>query len=45
MEKGAQKNIDDMKNLGYINVLEYIFFKLFAKIKYIRRIIIIKILR
>ena len=20
MEKGAQKNIDDMKNLGYINV-------------------------
>ncbi|SHG69577.1 Glycosyltransferase involved in cell wall bisynthesis [Chryseobacterium oranimense] len=38
MELGVQKNIKEMFYLKKINVLEYLFFNFFSKIKYIRRI-------
>lgn len=37
MEHGVQKNIYEMFKLKKINFIEYQFFKLFAKLKYIRR--------
>ena len=39
MEKGVQKNINEMFKLRYINLIEYLFFKSFAKFKYFIRII------
>ena len=42
MEKGAQKNINEMYNIGAINLIEFVFFKLFAKFKYIIRLIKLK---
>ena len=39
MEKGMQKNIDEMFKLRYINFIEFLFFKSFAKFKYFIRII------
>lgn len=38
MEKGVQKNIKELFNLNQINFIEYCFFKLFSKVKYLRRI-------
>ncbi|MDX4975371.1 glycosyltransferase family 2 protein [Myroides odoratimimus] len=37
MEKGVQKNIKEMRDLKFINQLEFIFFKIFSKIKYVIR--------
>ncbi|TKC03497.1 glycosyltransferase family 2 protein [Pedobacter cryotolerans] len=39
METGAQKNIDEMYDLKYINFGEFCFFKVFSTLKYIMRII------
>lgn len=39
MEIGVQKNIDEMYSLKKISILEYVFFKVFSKFKYIVRLI------
>ena len=42
MEKGVQKNIDEIYKSKNLNFFEYSFFKLFSKIKYYKRIITVK---
>lgn len=42
MEKGAQKNLNEMYNLHYVNFIEFFLLKVFSKIKYLRRIVLIK---
>lgn len=37
MEKGVQKNINDMYKFSYINCFEFLFFKFFSKLKYLVR--------
>ncbi|MCT3834385.1 glycosyltransferase family 2 protein [Elizabethkingia anophelis] len=37
MERGVQKNIDEMYSLNYINIYEFILFKTFSSIKYLVR--------
>lgn len=39
MEKGVQKNIEEVYGLKRINISEYLFFKCFSKIKYLIRLI------
>lgn len=38
MEKGVRKNIKEMYYLGRINFLQYIFFRFFSYLKYLRRV-------
>lgn len=42
MHKGNIKNLEDMKELKYINFFEFNFFKIFYRLKHIRRKIIVK---
>lgn len=42
MEAGVQKNILEMYKYNYINILEYAFFLFFSKVKYIKRMLILK---
>lgn len=37
MERGVQKNIDEMKMLGFISFGSYLFFKVYSRFKYIIR--------
>lgn len=37
MEKGVQKNINEMKDLQFISFIEFLFYKVFSKMKYFVR--------
>lgn len=43
MEKGVQKNIDEVFKLQKISIIEYLFFKSFSRLKYVVRILNSKI--
>jgi len=42
MERGVQKNLLEMYTNKHINIFEYIFYFIFSKLKYIKRIIILR---
>lgn len=43
MEKGVQKNIKEMFISHHINIFEYVFFVIFSRVKYLKRILTLKI--
>lgn len=43
MERGCHKNLLDMFDLKYINKIEYIIYRIFYYIKYMRRLLIVKL--
>lgn len=43
MEKGVQKNIKEMFTNHHINIFEYVFFVIFSRVKYLKRILNLKI--
>lgn len=43
MAKGEQKNILDMLKMGHISLIEFYFFYWFARLKYLKRILVVKL--
>lgn len=43
MEKGVQKNINEIYTLGEINFVEFCMFKLYTNLKYFRRLLLVKL--